>query len=132
MARKPSKALLYFPVRVDNHDTPEMDALISEFGVIAEFVDFKLRSLIFKNNFYIKWDQLVYFEVTERRMEFPVERDKQSYRITTHPLTERCEPSEGLMVSAPLMSRQLDPPPSRLSASVQPRSRMMAATSASV
>ena len=71
MARPPKEGLDYFPLDVDISADERVEFIEARYGLEGFAVIIKLLTAIYRNGYYIKWDEMQIY-VTSRRVSYPV------------------------------------------------------------
>lgn len=66
MARPPKDGLDYFPLDVDIFEDEKIEAISGEFGIKGEITVVKLLCAIYKNGYFIVWNELVKAQLLKR------------------------------------------------------------------
>lgn len=66
MARPQKQGIDYFPFDVDFFDDDKVEAISGEFGVKGELATIKLLCAIYRNGYYIVWNELAKMKLTKR------------------------------------------------------------------
>lgn len=66
MARPPKDGLDYFPLDVDIFENEKIEAISGEFGIKGEITVVKLLCAIYKNGYFIVWNELVKAQLLKR------------------------------------------------------------------
>ena len=66
MARPPKEGLEYFPLYVDIFDNEIIDAISGEFGLLGEMTVIKLLCEIYKNGYFLEWNDLTRAKLARR------------------------------------------------------------------
>lgn len=66
MARPQKKGIDYFPFDVDFFDDEKIEAISGEFGQKGELAAIKLLCAIYRNGYFIVWDDLAKMKITRR------------------------------------------------------------------
>lgn len=66
MARPTKEGLDYFPLYVDIFEDEKIEAISGEFGIKGEIVVIKLLCAIYKNGYFILWNDLIIAQMLKR------------------------------------------------------------------